>query len=496
MATIWRFEEKFVQSCSAVLDETLKLLHCDLEHNLFLVGIHVQTNEVTVIPDNSMVAAYKLEEQLDPTSERYVSYPDDDTLSDAEWSDRFQGHDRSCWECWSSIRDAVASLLVDTDLTFAVSPCCEVNGYVVALLATYSKTDYSRYPSLDMRVFTEDGRWPSLLFGAIEAVLDKFANELRKRDAGGRYENDPPNARDILRTAGAFFTRIHAWARKQFSVLDIQFRGTFELFDTCNIISALPHESREGLGGMVIADMQHSAVDTAIRLQWPILANSYRYKWVRKLLDMCKEGLSLLSDSRYVWGIGRFDRAKYEEFKYDVFEIRFVGHHHWEMWHLDQHLMTVRNGEPRLPRPRIDLDAVRLALRQRFPGLADAAADWLTEIVGFAVWAQHGTTIIISMIAEAESGRLAGNTGVKSFLPDQATIAAATSIDGAVMIDLEGTCHGIGLILDGEAGDRESAVRSARYNSVVRYVRNRNDCLGIVVSVDGMIDILLGPEEA
>lgn len=58
------------------------------------------------------------------------------------------------------------------------------------------------------------------------------------------------------------------------------------------------------------------------------------------------------------------------------------------------------------------------------------------------------------------------------------------------MLDLNGTCHGIGLILDGEAGEGENPSRGARYNSLVRYTRKRPDCLGIVVSVDGMIDIV------
>ena len=207
MATIWRFEKKFVESCSLVLDETLKLLACDLPHSLFLVGIHTKTNAVTIIPDNAVVADYELADVLvDSISENYAPYPDDDTLPAAEWNPLFQEHEWSCCESWRQIRDALASLLLDTDHESAVSPCCEVNEYVVALVATYSKAGYRRYPSLDMNVFTEHGRTPSLLFGAIEAVLNKFADELRKHDAGGRYENDPPNARDILRTAGAFFT--------------------------------------------------------------------------------------------------------------------------------------------------------------------------------------------------------------------------------------------------------------------------------------------------
>jgi hypothetical protein len=487
MATIWRFERKFVESCSAALDGALNILACDLPHSLFLVGVRIQTNEVTIIPENALVSANDLEEKLDPISEGYVPYPNDDELPDAEWYPLFQKHDLSGWECWSKIRDAVASLFVDTDHASAVSPCCEVNGYVVALVATYSKTGYDRYPSLDMKVFTELGRTPSLLFGAIDAVLDKFADELRKRDAGGRYENDPPNARDILRTAGAFFTRVHAWAGKRFSALDIQFRGTLELFDACNVISALPYESREGLGGMIIADVQHRAVDTAICLQRPMLVTEE--KWVRKLLEMCKSGMCLLSDSRYVWGVGAFDRKRYDEAKHDVFRIEFVGHYHWQMWHLDKHLMTVKNGEPKLPLPRIDADRFGSWLRRRFPNITDVAVGRLTEIVRLASQQQHGTTIVISTIAQAESERLAGSSGIRPFNPDEITMAGATSIDGAIMVDPEGTCHGVGLILDGSAGEGESPARGARYNSVVRYTRDRNNCLGVIVSVDGMIDV-------
>ena len=334
MATIWRFEKKFVESCSLVLDETLKLLACDLPHSLFLVGIHTKTNAVTIIPDNAVVADYELADVLvDSISESYAPYPDDDTLPAAEWNLLFQEHEWSCCESWRQIRDALASLLLDTDHESAVSPCCEVNEYVVALVATYSKAGYRRYPSLDMNVFTEHGRTPSLLFGAIEAVLNKFADELRKHDAGGRYENDPPNARDILRTAGAFFTRVHAWAGKQFSPRDIRLRGTLELFDACNVISALPYESRKGVGGMVIANREHEAIDTAIRLQQPMLATEH--KRVRKWLEMCKRKMRkrkmcLLSDSLYVWGVGTFDKERYDKAKHDVFRIKFVGHYHWE----------------------------------------------------------------------------------------------------------------------------------------------------------------------
>ena len=206
--------------------------------------------------------------------------------------------------------------------------------------------------------------------------------------------------------------------------------------------------------------------------------------------------LCLLSDSLYVWGVGTFDKERYDKAKHDVFRIKFVGHYHWEMWHLDKHLMTVKNGEPKLPLPRVDPVELGDNLRQRFPDITDAAVDRLIKIVKLASRQQHGTTIVISKSAHDESERLAGNkrlagnNGVRPFTLDKSTIAGATSIDGAIMVDSEGTCHGVGLILDGLASEGESPARGSRYNSVVRYTCDRNDCLGVVFSVDGMIDTL------
>ncbi len=74
--------------------------------------------------------------------------------------------------------------------------------------------------------------------------------------------------------------------------------------------------------------------------------------------------------------------------------------------------------------------------------------------------------------------------GIKPFTPNETTIAAASAIDGGTLVDLEGSCHGIGIFLDGEAGDGENPARGARYNSAIRYLRKHPDSLIAVVSED------------
>ena len=54
------------------------------------------------------------------------------------------------------------------------------------LVVIFSETDCMRYATVSMDVFTNHGRWPSLQFGAIEAVLNQFAEELDKEKPWAR----------------------------------------------------------------------------------------------------------------------------------------------------------------------------------------------------------------------------------------------------------------------------------------------------------------------
>jgi hypothetical protein len=99
--------------------------------------------------------------------------------------------------------------------------------------------------------------------------------------------------------------------------------------------------------------------------------------------------------------------------------------------------------------------------------------------------------LVISSSAAHEAARLAHQcTRVRPFRPSPATVALVTSIDGAVLVDLDGLCHAIGVILDGVASPRCTPARGARFNSAVRYAYGRDDCMVVVKSEDGMVDLL------
>jgi hypothetical protein len=150
--------------------------------------------------------------------------------------------------------------------------------------------------------------------------------------------------------------------------------------------------------------------------------------------------------------------------------------------------MDVKYGNPSLPQPPVDLKAVRANLNRLFGESFDA--DILCKAVSIAVQSHHGAVVVISTDAAGECERIAGKAGIKPLSFDDQAISGAMSIDGAIMLDPQGVCHGVGLILDGTVGPKEDPSRGARYNSVRRYIHGHANCVIVVVSEDGMINLL------
>jgi hypothetical protein len=123
------------------------------------------------------------------------------------------------------------------------------------------------------------------------------------------------------------------------------------------------------------------------------------------------------------------------------------------------------------------------------------AVNKLWELVEKAEKQPRGTMIVISSAAQSEAMRLAGqSTAVKPITLHPNNILKLTSIDGAVLIDVTGTCYALGVILDGQAlegmGTRE---RGAGYNSAIRYIESArakgHQCLAVILSEDKTVDL-------
>jgi hypothetical protein len=99
--------------------------------------------------------------------------------------------------------------------------------------------------------------------------------------------------------------------------------------------------------------------------------------------------------------------------------------------------------------------------------------------------------IVVAEDAESEAARLASQgTSIEPVQMSVDLLRQVSAIDGSILLDPQGNCHAIGVILDGIANEQCTPSRGSRFNSAVRYVSTGvARRLAIVVSDDRTVDI-------
>ncbi|WP_310392731.1 diadenylate cyclase [Hymenobacter sp.] len=386
------------------------------------------------------------------------------------------------------VRAAVQEILDELDehaphQHLAGWPVTIVDAFVVTVVRVQRKP-LRAYPSLRPHRFYTDGRAlaPSLLVAALYRFNDESVKALTDPEPGAGLINRPREFEEILRAAGKTFLDTPAQALG----LD---PATVKLFATCNTISSLRYEGAEGVGKLLLARRGHPNIEEIFALTCPTELTDYRA--VRKLLEMTTPDVHLLADGENVYALGRHT-GHYDPVREDLFVISFVTHYAWELQHAGHVLLRSHYGLPGVPRTRLSRTRFRRDLKRTF-GLTDAPkVDKLWDVVLEASRQKHGTMLVISTEALAEADRLKLQCTLIEPVPLTPLITRLiTSIDGAVLLDPEGYCYSIGVILDGRASGNGNAARGARYNSAVRYVESSaHPCLAVVVSEDGLVDVL------
>jgi hypothetical protein len=319
----------------------------------------------------------------------------------------------------------------------------------------------------------------SLVDSVAREYLAQTAEVLTTKNPGAGWGNIKDQENLLLRAAkGLMYTPAVAGGNED---------GLHGLFDACNNLSTLRYEGKEGVGRLVFARSDHSGVRREVTLSRPVPLRSVGA--VRKLLQMASAHLALLCDSHWVYGLGRV-LPTYDLSAEDVFTVHFLKQFAWALYHGDYPLMHVRYGEPSIRVPGFPERRFRRDLPRVFPGISAEAANRLCAVAATVAMQKHGCMLIISRAAKEEAERLeAESIPVEPFAISESVVPLVTAIDGAVLIDIDGGCHAIGVILDGTASPKCSAERGSRYNSAVRYVYGRNDAMAIVKSEDGMLDV-------
>ncbi|MGM0378197.1 MAG: DNA integrity scanning protein DisA nucleotide-binding domain protein [Bacillota bacterium] len=269
------------------------------------------------------------------------------------------------------------------------------------------------------------------------------------------------------------------------------------IFNQINNISSLYYESNVSKGEIIVIDEKylenkHSNIEKIMLLKSKVTLKNKRL--IRKLLEISHKNISLLSDGKFIYGIGRLSNKEYQD---DLFRFKFKGIYEWEFFYNDKKLLEVDYEKIKLPTNKVTYSVFKKRINELFDDMSIKNITKLYSVLLGATKQKHGTMLVISPNARSETIRLKSQCfRVRPKKLNAEIIKEITAIDGAVLIDTKCYCHGIGVILDGMASSKGDTSRGARYNSAIRYVEtvNRNegysDCLAVVISEDGYVDLI------
>ena len=487
---LWPHQERYRKVAQALAEELFDALDDDLKPFVVLLALPIDPTLPArcLEPENcglpaeaftNAVARGRVIQHATPWP-----YPERDDVSPALVRRKHEG---------LGVRDAVQEILntLDEHAThqhFTGWPVA-IREYFVVTVLRMQRKPVRAYPSLRPHRFYTDGRplAASLLVAAMYRFNEEGVKALSEPEPGAGIIMRPRESEELLRAAGKSLLDTPAQALG----LD---PATTKLFATCNTISSLRYEGAEGVGKLLLARRGHPNTEEIFALTCPTELTDYRA--VRKLLEMTTPDVHLLADGETVYALGRHV-GHYDAVREDLFVISFVTHYAWELLHAGHVLLRSHYGLPGVPRTRLSRTGFRRALKRTF-GLTDAPkVERLWDVVLEASRQKHGTMLVITTEALAEADRLKLQCTLVEPVPLTPLITRlVTSIDGAVLLDPEGYCYSIGVILDGRASGRGDSTRGARYNSALRYVESSDyPCLAVVVSEDGMVDVITSVRE-
>jgi hypothetical protein len=482
---IWNNENLFLITLQSKTLEIFSRLPDELSPEIFLLGLNNtnKKNSVSILPRSvSAIPFYKV---FDVANNNDFIDEEDIDLSAV----KVQHHLKNLKIRYT--RKAIKEILDynfknKNKISFVSFPVY-INDYQTYVILQLNEDIYENFCFLNdkkpkSKILSHIKLDKSFIESLVSVFLEKVSLPLYKLNQGDDVIPDiiNLNPEELFRQAGEIFlTSIMA------SIYDI--RTSYTVFELINYLASQTYEGNILLGKLLFAGENHSNINISIRFLDPINFNEKRK--IRKVLEMSKGSLFLYSDGSKILGFCEL-KGKYNPSEQDLFTINFTGLYKWELNHDNRTLMVVENTIPNLPEPKLDITKFRLSLSEIFSNIDDLRYHKIVEIVESAIEEKLGALIVISENPEDEVARLKNQSiAVEPFDLDRKKIKSIISIDGAIFINLDCVCYGLGVILDGMAIDKGTSERGSRYNSALRYIEsNKKKFFAIIISEDGMID--------
>lgn len=323
---------------------------------------------------------------------------------------------------------------------------------------------------------------PRSLFDAVIRALFRCVQmELLKPEPGADLEFSHSDGEIVNRAAKDLMYRV-VWGTEA--------RAAYDLFEVMQEVHKLRYE-RSSTRGFLLFSGPDARCTSLVDFEQPVHFYNKNARLIRKLLELSNERswLQATSENGHHLFLRRLTEAK--SLNGEEFLVEFGSEGSWNLQNKDEVLMYVVRDRPMATKSAFERERFEDLHRRFFPENEDAASR-LADIIDSVSRSGEGALIIVSSAAAEEAARL-GAQGV-TVKPREGTpelVARLIRIDGAVFIDPSGVVHSFGAVVDGDALSEGEPARGSRFNAAHRYTKNRfGECIGVVISVDGMVDVL------
>lgn len=486
---MWGYQPHFRHSIEYLAREVLKGLGVSVDAMALLVGVrrpgHANRNPVCIEPEDGQWPLPLFDGLVDSVDDIYSRHH----LQNIFFGDEPSMRDKPEWMRRDSVTTAVRRALKPYDegqgVRSFVGQARPVGDFYVAPVIQVPEALFQKFPPLKERAlrdeFDRGGGFPSLIHAALATVLDEATSALQRPDPGRSVGGEMRKADEIVRLAAKAFMHTPGLA--------ISERYTHsDLFDRLNVISSLLYEGTRGVGRLLLANPKHPGVEYLLRFRTPVRIHDPR--WTRKVLQLAGPSAALIADIEHVYGLGRL-LSSHDPEDQNVFVVDFLDHYNWELRCGELVLLRSLYGEPTLPSEIIEADAFKSNLARMFSASTETTRERFWQLFNAAAHQKMGCMIVIAEDAELEALRLeAQGTTIQPVELSVELLRQASAIDGSILMDPQGYCHAIGVILDGVANEQCTPSRGSRFNSAVRYISSGTlRRLAIVVSEDRTVDI-------
>ncbi|MGD1918095.1 MAG: hypothetical protein ACFCAD_03955, partial [Pleurocapsa sp.] len=438
---IWQWQDTFINAVKNLLQGIFNTLELSIVSNTFAIAIPTDSqnsDRVIFHPQNCRFTPDHFKQVFVLAKHNFDSDPEQFFFMGAAHQNKI--HRESLYP--KALQQAVRSILQHYDNQRKQTSFCsfpiQKNNYWVITVIQLTSADFDR----QYRLTKKEHEVPSMrkrridrcfLEAIIYRVLKESELELQK-PTEGNIAFLANSERVIEDAASSLLDSIEVHINK-FNKID--------LLSFANAIAAERYEGAASEGRLIICHTNHPDIFAKIKLNNPI--DIYNYRGIRKLLEVSSNQMALLCDVESVWGLG-IPLDTYNPSLENLFEIRFLEHHTWELVHAENIMLRVMYMQARLPRSRFDRELFCDRVHQLFE-VDRAPAKRLIMAVEAAVKQRHGTMLVVAPEAEQETIRLAAqSTVIEPVIITKEIISHVSCVDGAILISPDGMIYSLGVI--------------------------------------------------